>query len=117
MENEVKSSAVKCKKCGYLQHNSHLRCLSCKHTRFETVYPSGKCKLLTYTVLTAPPVEFRKNSFYALGIVEYENGVRALGQLSTQENLKTGMELKPVYAKICDDLDGKEIYNYIFTPD
>lgn len=91
--------------------------MSCKHTRFETVYPLGKCKLLTYTILTAPPIEFRKNSFYALGIVEYENGVKTLGQLSTQENLKTGMELKPVYAKICDDLDGKEIYNYIFTPD
>ena len=116
MEREVKSTTVKCKKCGYLQHTSHLRCLKCKHIKFETVNPSGKCKLLTFTVLTAPPAEFRKNPSYALGVVEFENGVKALGQLTTQENLKTGMELKPIYTKICDDLDGKEIYNYVFSP-
>jgi uncharacterized OB-fold protein len=107
---------VKCEKCGYLQHVSHLRCLNCKYNKFKIVNPSGKCKLLTFTVLTAPPAEFRKNSSYALGVVEYENGVKALGQLTTQENLKIGMELKPLYVKICDDLDGKEVYNYVYSP-
>jgi uncharacterized OB-fold protein len=90
--------------------------LKCKNRTFESIKISGKCKLLTFTILKAPPAEFRKNSSYALGVVEFENGVKALGQLTTQENLKTGMELKPIYTKICDDLDGKEIYNYVFTP-
>jgi uncharacterized OB-fold protein len=116
LEKEVKIAAVKCQKCGYLQHKSHLRCLKCKHDKFETINPSGKCRLLTYTILTTPPAEFRKKPSYALGVVEYENGVKALGQLTTQENLKLGMELKPVYTKICDDLDGKEVYDYVFSP-
>ena len=53
---------------------------------------------------------------YALGVVEFENGLKALGQMTTQVNLKIGMELKPKYIKICDNLDGKEIYTYIFEP-
>jgi len=116
LEREGKSTTLKCKKCGYLQHKSHLRCLQCKHDKFEIIDPSGKCRLLTFTILTAPPAEFREKPSYALGVVEYENGVKALGQLTTEENLKTGMELKPIYTKICDDLDGKEIYNYVFAP-
>jgi uncharacterized OB-fold protein len=116
LEQELKSNTVKCEKCGYIQHISHRRCLNCKHNKFKIINPSGKCKLLTYTILTAPPAEFRNKPSYALGVVEFENGVRALGQLTTEQNLKTGMELKPVYAKICDDLDGKEIYKYIFSP-
>lgn len=116
MERVIKSNSVKCKKCGYLQHSSHLRCLKCKNKKFEKIDPSGTCRLIAFTILTAPPVEFRKNPSYALGIVEFENGVKTLGQLTTQENLKTGMELKPIYTKICNDLDGKEIYTYVFSP-
>ncbi|MFX0082681.1 MAG: Zn-ribbon domain-containing OB-fold protein [Candidatus Hodarchaeota archaeon] len=116
MEKVEKETWIKCKNCGYLQHKSHIRCLKCKNSTFENINASGTCKLLTFTILKAPPAEFRKNSSYALGVVEFENGVKALGQLTIQENLKTGMELKPIYTKICDDLDGKEIYNYVFSP-
>ncbi|MFX0028812.1 MAG: Zn-ribbon domain-containing OB-fold protein [Candidatus Hermodarchaeota archaeon] len=116
MTKDTKSTTIQCKKCGYLQHKSHLRCLKCKYNKFEIIYPSGKCKLLTFTILTATPAEFRKTPSYALGVVEYENGVKTLGQLTTLENLKTGMELKPIYSKICDNLDGKEIYDYVFSP-
>ena len=116
MEREEKITSVKCKKCGYLQHKSHLRCLNCKNDKFEDITASGICKLLTFTILKAPPAEFRENPSYALGVVEFENKVKALGQITTQENLKIGMELKPTYRKICDNLDGKEIFTYVFEP-
>ncbi len=106
----------KCKKCGFLQHRTHLRCLKCKNTEYEEIEASGSCRLLTYTILKAPPKEFRNKSSYALGVVEFENGVKGLGQITTQNNLKTGMSLKPIYQKICDSLDGKEIYGYLFEP-
>ena len=48
--------------------------------------------------------------------MEFENGVKGLGQITTQNNLQTGMELKPIYRKICENLDGKEVYTYVFEP-
>ncbi|MFW9941398.1 MAG: Zn-ribbon domain-containing OB-fold protein [Candidatus Thorarchaeota archaeon] len=115
MEREKTYKWAKCKKCGYLQYKSHLRCLKCKNNEFEIIDAKGFCKLLTFTILNAPPAEFRNKSSYALGVVEFENGIKALGQITTQDKLKTGMELIPIYTKICDDLDGKEIYNYVFA--
>ncbi|MFX1243030.1 MAG: Zn-ribbon domain-containing OB-fold protein [Promethearchaeota archaeon] len=116
MENKEKLSWKKCIKCGFLQHNSHIRCLNCKNETFKIIEASGTCKLNTFTILNAPPAEFRSKNSYALGVVEFENGVKALGQITTQENLRIGMKLKPVYKKICDNLDGKEIYAFIFKP-
>jgi uncharacterized OB-fold protein len=106
----------KCKNCGLMQYNTHIRCLKCKNDDFEIIEASGPCKLLTYTILKAPPAEFRDKASYALGVVEFENGVKGLGQITTQDNLKTGMTLKPIYEKICNNLDGKEVYTYMFEP-
>ena len=106
----------KCKKCGFLQHSSHLRCLKCKSEDFNTVKAEGNPTLISYTILKAPPAEFRDKTSYALGVVEFENGVKGLGQITTQTNLQTGMTLKPIYQKICENLDGKEVYTHVFEP-
>lgn len=116
MSNEEKIIWKKCQNCGYLQHKTHLRCLKCKYETFSLIEASNTCKLLSYTILKAPPAEFRNKDSYALGVVEFDNGVRVLGQITTQENLTIGMVMKPIYKKICEDLDGKEIYTYVFEP-
>ncbi|MFW9818453.1 MAG: Zn-ribbon domain-containing OB-fold protein [Candidatus Thorarchaeota archaeon] len=105
-----------CSKCGFLQHKSHLRCLNCKNNIFQTIAASGNCRLITFTILKAPPAEFYSQNSYALGIVEFENGIKGLGQITTQENLQIGMKLKPVYKNICVDLEGKEIHTFVFEP-
>ena len=116
MKVEEKIEWKICKNCSFLQYNSHRRCIKCKFHEFTQIEPSAPCKLLTYTYLTSPPLEFRNQKSYALGVVEFENNIKALGQIISKENLYTGMILKPIYKKICDDLDGKEIYNYVFEP-
>jgi uncharacterized OB-fold protein len=116
MSNEEEIERFKCKKCGLIQFNSHLRCLNCKNDTFDIIKSSGNCKLLSFTVLNAPPMEFRDQKSYALGIVEFNNGIKALGQISIKENLKIGMELKSIYKKICNNLDGNEIYAHVFEP-
>lgn len=116
MNFEEKIEWKKCKKCGFLQHQTHLRCLKCKGDKFESIASSGTCKLLTYTILKAPPMEFRDRNSYTLGVVEFENGVKALGQLTTKENLSIGMLFEPIYQKICDNLDGKEVNGFVFKP-
>lgn len=116
MKDDKKIEWKKCVKCGFLQHKSHIRCLKCKTKEFSLFEASGICRLLTYTILTEPPSEFRDQDSYVLGIVEFENGIKALGQITSKENLKIGMNLKPTYKKICDNLDGKEVYDYTFQP-
>jgi len=111
-----KIKAVKCHNCGLLQHESHLRCLNCKSQNFESIEASGECTLITFTILTAVPSEFREQKSIALGIVEFENGVRALGQINTLNNLKVGMHLNPIYGGITHYIDGKEIHTHIFEP-
>jgi uncharacterized OB-fold protein len=116
MEEKEKLSWKKCNKCNFLQHKSHLRCLKCKNDMFKTIEAAGDCSLITFTILKAPPAEFRSKNSYALGVVEFENGVKGLGQITSQEKLQIGMKLKPVYRKICDNLDGKEVHTYVFEP-
>ncbi|MFX1378778.1 MAG: Zn-ribbon domain-containing OB-fold protein [Promethearchaeota archaeon] len=116
MNDDEKIEWKKCKNCGFLQNKSHVRCLHCKNKEFSIIQATGNCKLLTYTILNEPPAEFRNQGSYALGVVEFENRIKALGQLASSENLQTGIELKPVYRKICENLDGKEVYTYIFEP-
>ena len=114
LNNDKKIEWEKCQKCGFLQHSSHLRCLKCKHDKFEIVNAICNAKLLTYTILKAPPAEFRDKPHYVLGIMEFESGIKVLGQIGLHGQLKIGMKMKPVYRKICTNLDGKEVYDYTF---
>ena len=114
MTFDQKIKASKCLKCGLLQHESHLRCLNCKSKEFELIMASGQCRLLTFTILSAVPKEFSESKSYALGVVEFDNGVRALGQLSSKEDLKIGMRLEITHSSI--QMDGKQINTYRFEP-
>jgi len=116
MNREKKIRWKICSECNYKQHESHLRCLNCKNDKFRILDAAGQCKLITYTILNSPPAEFRDKNHYALGVVEFENGIKALGQITTTKNLYIGMKLNPIYKKICDNLNGKEIYAYVFEP-
>lgn len=61
-------------------------------------------------------MEFRDKGSYTLGVVEFQNGIKALGQLGTKNNLEIGMELEPKYEKICNNLNGQEVYAHVFYP-
>jgi uncharacterized OB-fold protein len=60
-----------------------------------TELPS-KGKLVTYTVIHVSPVQFQELIPYAVGIVEFGEGVRLPGMIRNVklENLKIGMELQ-----------------------
>jgi len=106
----------KCKKCGKIQHASHLRCISCKHDQFEVIESTGDAKLLTYTILKAVPAEYQDQAPIAFGIFEFENGVRAMGQITTKEGLKIGTKFKPIHSILTKNLDGNEVSGFKFEP-
>ena len=103
-----------CKKCGKVQHASHVRCIACKHNEFEPIESTGDATLLTYTILKAVPAEYQEQKAYAIGIFEFENGVRAMGQIKTKENLKVGNKFKPIHSILTKNLDGNEVSGFKF---
>jgi uncharacterized protein len=89
-----KLMAGKCQKCGKTQLPPRPLCDNCYSQQFSWVEVSGKGKLLTYTVINVAPQQFQALAPYAVGIVEFEDGLRIPGMIqATQQQLKIGMEL------------------------
>jgi uncharacterized OB-fold protein len=101
MKKEIEIVAFKCKKCGKLHYPYHDRCLKCKNREFEKVKPQGKAKLLTFTRIYNLPWGFDQR-YLTIGIVEFENGIRAMGRIDADEKypLKNGMTLDPAWEPI-----------------
>ena len=86
--------AYKCKKCGKLHHPRYVVCQNpdCDGRDFEEVPLGGKCKLLTWTRVYNLPEGYMQ-PWLNFGVVEFENGVRATGQIGFDEGIESGMEL------------------------
>ena len=86
--------AYKCKKCGKLHHPRYVVCQNpdCDGREFEELELGGKCKLLTWTRVYNLPEGYMQPWLH-FGVVEFENGVRATGQIGFDEGIESGMEL------------------------
>ncbi|MFH1314288.1 MAG: hypothetical protein ABIJ00_13815 [Candidatus Eisenbacteria bacterium] len=84
-------SAHTCKACGKRTHVRHSHCPACKGTSFDEGMVGGKAKLLTFTRVHALSLAY-EDLHITLGIVEFEDGCRALGRLYVDEP-RIGMEL------------------------
>jgi len=95
MKKQIDITAYKCKACGKLHYPYHDRCICCKGRDFETVRPQGNARLLTYTQINNLPWGFDQR-FLTIGVVEFENGVRAMGQIiaGDGEQIPLGEEMK-----------------------
>jgi len=108
-----KLTGFKCKSCGRVMYPKHERCLSCKDIDIEEVELGDECTLLTYTKLYALPEGIEMPPL-VLGIVDFGGGVRAFGQIGT-DNPKIGMRLRPAWGRLRKFGD-KEIYGFKFEP-
>jgi uncharacterized OB-fold protein len=79
----------RCSGCGQLSFPSHFLCRACRSREHEEV-EVHEGSLLTYTVIHAPPPGFA--SPLRVGIIEFEGGVRALGQLT--EAVEAGSKVR-----------------------
>ncbi len=93
--SQGKLMAGKCVKCGKIHLPPRPLCDKCYSKLFEWMPVNGKGKLVTYTVINVAPAQFQALAPYAVGIVEFENGLRIPGMLQdvTQQELRIGMEL------------------------
>jgi len=92
---ERKLMAVKCRSCVNLFLPPRNVCPRCFSTNLEWTELDEKGTLLTYTVIHVPPSQFQSVAPYALGIVEFEDGVHLLGMIRgvKQEEIMVGMDL------------------------
>ena len=90
-----KLMAGKCVKCGKIHLPPRPLCDNCYSKLFEWMQVNGKGKLVTYTVINVAPAQFQALAPYAVGIVEFENGLRIPGMIQgvTQQELRIGIEL------------------------
>lgn len=108
--------AYKCRKCGKLHYPFHDRCMNCKGREFDPVHPQGNARLLTFTQLFNLPWGFDQR-YMLIGVAEFENGVRALGQIqaSSAADLQLGMALKPKW-DVVRVIQGEKIYGLKYEP-
>jgi hypothetical protein len=116
MKKEIGIVAYRCKGCGKLHYPYHDRCLECKGRAFETVKPEGTAKLLTFTRIYNLPWGFDQR-YLTIGVVEFENGVKAMGQIQADEaaDLQTGMTLRPGWAPVRVQY-GENVYGLVLEP-
>jgi len=108
--------AYKCKKCGKIHYPYHDRCLACKNREFEKIGPVGDVKLLTFTRIYNLPWGFDQR-YLTIGIAEFENGIRAMGQIKVDESfpLKLGMIMKAGWEPVRLQA-GENVYGLKFSP-
>ncbi len=116
MRREVAITAYKCKKCGKVHYPFHDRCLQCKGREFEPIKPQGDPKLVAYTTIFNLPWGFDQR-FLVIGIAEFENQVKAMGQIRTDsvDQLKQGMKLKARWEPVRVQY-GEPVYGLVYEP-
>lgn len=102
---EGRIMGTKCKKCGKLYFPPRFHCINCLEGGAEWVELSGRCKLITYSIVQFAPTGFEGVAPYVLALVEFEEGVRAVAHISKRvklDEIKVGMDLKLVPTKFND---------------
>jgi uncharacterized OB-fold protein len=97
--------AAKCTKCGEVSFPPRLVCPRCRGRQFQTITLSDEGKLITFTVVRVAAEKFSKQTPFAVGIVELNDGVRVTTQIADAdpEDLQIGQRIKLVLRKIQEE--------------
>ncbi len=108
----------RCRKCGATSFPPRADCAVCMSGDFEFFEISGKAKLNTFTKIVAAPTGFEDVSPYIVGVVDLEEGGRALawfGDTISEGEIKIGMDLQ-VVPQIFEDLEEIKVYYSLEKP-
>jgi len=94
--------ASKCSKCGYVMYPPRKVCPKCGSEELTRVTLPETGKILTYTIIRTAPLGFMELSPYAVAIVEFPNGARAMMQIvdTDFDKIEIGKEVKIVFRKL-----------------
>jgi uncharacterized OB-fold protein len=110
--------ASRCKSCATTSFPPRADCEQCMSDDFEFVEISGKAILHTFTKIVAAPTGFEDVTPYTVGVVDLEEGGRALawfGETIQEEEIAIGMELQ-VVPRIFDETEEIKVYYSLDKP-
>jgi len=109
---------TKCKDCGAFSFPPRADCEACMSGNFEFVELSGKSTLQTFTKIVAAPTGFEDEVPYTVGVVDLEEGGRALawfGDTVQEDEIKIGMDLQ-IVPQIFDEVEDIKVYYSLEKP-
>ncbi|MCS7139183.1 MAG: Zn-ribbon domain-containing OB-fold protein [Candidatus Nezhaarchaeota archaeon] len=109
----------RCQSCDRVFFPPRFMCPYCNSTKLEECKLPDRGRLLEYTIVYSTPKGYEAMTPYVVGLVELENGVRVLAQITdvNLENIKEGMEVEACIRRIPEQLEEKIIcYTYKFRP-
>jgi uncharacterized OB-fold protein len=97
--------AAKCRKCGHVSFPPRLVCPDCKGREFELKALQDTGTLVTFTIVRVGSDKFSKETPYAVGIVELNDGVRLTTQIANVDvdELKVGQNVRLEFRRIQED--------------
>ena len=106
----------RCRSCGAHFFPIREACAGCLSQDLETVKFSTEGVLYTHTIVRQSTPQFETP--YALGYVDFPEGVRIMGQLSSIEfdNIEVGMPMELSLEPFGTDDEGNELTGYRFRP-
>ncbi len=108
----------RCKRCGAVSFPPKADCDTCMGGEFEFSEMSGRGTLVTFTKIVAAPTGFEDVAPYIVGVVDLEEGGRALawfGDSIPEETIAIGMEVQ-VVPQIFDETEEIKVYYSLERP-
>jgi uncharacterized OB-fold protein len=112
----------KCRKCGSVAFPKAIYCTNpdCEKVKenVEQALLSKYGNLWTYTFqIYSPPPPFKLEPFrpYAIGMIDFPEGIRVVGMLTSMDNLKIGMQVESTVGTLYRDRDA-EYLTWMFRP-
>jgi len=80
----------RCTHCGTLEAGCIETCAKCLHTGMDTIQVPGVGTLVSWTTIRKPPLRFKAEGAYHVGVFDLENGFRITGRFLPEEGDQLG---------------------------
>lgn len=108
----------RCSRCGATSFPPRADCEECLSGDFDFFEVSGRAKLHTFTKIVAAPTGFEDVAPYLVGVVDLEEGGRALawfGDDIAEDTIEIGMDLQ-VVPRIFEESEEIKVYYSLEPP-
>ncbi len=110
--------ASRCRRCGATSFPPRADCEACMSGDFEFFELSGKGRIHTFTKIVAAPSGFEDVAPYVVGVVDLEEGGKALawfGDSIEEEEIRIDMDVQ-VVPRIFEELEEIKVYYSLERP-
>jgi len=119
MPQRYRYEAAKCTGCGKSFFPPRLVCDNCGSKNFEKTNMSTEGKIVSYTVIHIPPSPFADQAPYAMAVIEMDDGIRILSQVTDCDfsDVSVGKRVRIAFRKIQEEGEAGIIcYGYKCVP-